>query len=356
MRRLRLYDLRLSRLPGAIGLCQNSVAELCSYINAAQERLLTAREAGDEGWWGTWAEVAFTLSQAHPYITCPRDVARLEKIDICKVPAFIQNQFYEYLDFGSGHMPKRFGAWWDCNRIAYERNNAVTFRDMTGAPQRIRVRTSDPIDASNAKRVFIQGVDNNGNVVATQDGQVQVNGEFVTLETTFVDTAFQYNQLTGIQKDQTNGIITIWQVDPTTGAEVLLLNMEPSETTASYRRYFFHRMPFNCCNQTAIACQPQTPGVVQVTAIAKLDLVPVQVDTDYTLIQSQEAIIWECMSIWNSEKDNNQAQQRSAAQHLQAIRLLQGQLIHFMGKDKPAVNFAPFGSARLECQAIGTMV
>jgi hypothetical protein len=107
MQRLRLQDLMESRLPSLLGLCQSNQPEIAAYVNSAQERLVMAIEAREEGWHGTWAEIAFNVSRDAPYITLPREVARLEAINICNVPVFIQNQFFEYLRFGNGRLPKQ---------------------------------------------------------------------------------------------------------------------------------------------------------------------------------------------------------------------------------------------------------
>jgi hypothetical protein len=350
MPRLRLYDVRLSRLPELVGKCQADITAVANYVNSAQRRLLLCREAGDEGWWGTWAEVAFNLvSRNNPYITCPREIARLEKLDVCGRPMWIQNQFYEYLDFGNGRMPKRHGDS-DCFRQAYTRNNVVTFTDQSIAPCKIRIYASDPADVGSASRVLLQGLDQNGNPVYTTDNLNQVTGEFVTLQSPFADSLFSWNQINGIQKDQTIGNVQIFQVDAITGNQTLLLTMEPSEKVAGYRRYYLHNLPASCCHV------PTNVVPVQVTAIAKLELVPVQVDTDYLLFQNLEAIIEEAQSVRYSEIDSEAAKKMAQEKHTQAVRLLQGELVHYLGKTTAAVNFAPFGTARLERQKIGTLI
>ena len=95
MQRLRLYDCLTSRLPSLVGLCQNNVPEIANYVNSAQRRLIYAKEAGNEGWYGTWAEIVFQVSQDAPYITLPREVDRLEVINVCDIPVRVENQFYE---------------------------------------------------------------------------------------------------------------------------------------------------------------------------------------------------------------------------------------------------------------------
>ena len=334
--RLRLYDIRVSRLPSLVGLCAEDIPGLAGFTNTSQRRLVYAKEAGEEGWYGTWAEMAFNVSHASPYITCPRGVARIEAIVVCNQTIPINNQFYEYLQFGNGRMPRRHTG-----RLteAYQRNNAVTFVDMAPASQNIVAYPTDSADV--VKRVFIQGIDVNGKSVYSQDGTHRVEGIFLTLSAPFVSTPMAFNTLTGIQKDITAGPVQFFQSDPITGVQKLLLTMEAGETTAWYRRYYLDRL------------HPQT---TQVTALAKLELVPVAVDTDYCLIQNLEAILEESQAIRLSEIDSLTAKQQAGERHMQAIRLLNGELTHYMGKDSPAVSVAPFGTARLEHQHIGTMI
>lgn len=351
MPRLRLYDVRMSRLPELVGKCQGDSASICNFVNTAQRRLLMCREAGDEGWWGTWAEVAFNLvSRTNPYITCPREIARLEKLDICKHPVFIQNQFYEYLDYGNGRMPQRFRDNY-CITQAHSRNNVVTFSDLVNPPKYIRVYTTDSSDYNASRRVFLQGLDDHDMTIYSTDNRNRVNGVFMPFESPFAQSSLLFNALTGIQKDVTTGQVQFFQVDPATGSETLMLTMEPGETVAGYRRYYLNNLPVSCCCHTT--CTPQP---VQVTAIAKLELIPVAVDTDYLLFQNLEAIIEECCSVRYSEIDNAGAKQLAQEKHLQAVRLLQGELVHYLGAERPAINFAPFGSARLCRDKVGSLI
>jgi hypothetical protein len=39
----------------------------------------------------------------------------------------------------------------------------------------------------------------------------------------------------------------------------------------------------------------------------------------------------------------------------EAINLLNGELRHHLGKQRPAINFAPFGTAKLSYQRIGSL-
>jgi len=348
--RLRLYDLRNSRMPQLVGVCQSNVPAISNYTNTAQRRLLYALEAGNDGWNGTFAEVAFSVNRDNPYITTPRGIARIMYATWCDHWVPVQNIFYEYLKFGNGRLPKRFANSCSCIdlRQMIGRNNAVTFTDLSSPPQYIRVRITDATDVG--KRAMIGGTDNNDAVIYTQDGLNKAVGVYVPFDTPFVTTTYQFNSISGIQKDVTNGDVQFYQVDPTSGDEVLLLTMEPSETTASYRRYYLSALPRSCCPP------PNSTGSVSVVAICKLELIPVTYDTDYLLINEIEALTEECQSVRYSEMDTPSAKQLSMVHHKNAISLLNGELSHYMGQEQPAIGFKPFGSASLSKQRIGSLL
>ena len=169
--RLRLYDLRTSRLPSAVGACASDIARLAQILNSAQARLVLAKESGDEGWYGSWAEVAWNVSRTAPYITLPREIARIEAVTVCSRPVPVSNPFIQYLQFGSGRLPKlRSQLCPGRPTSVIARNNAVTFADMTNAPQFVVAYASDPSDIQTPKRVLIQGLDQNGAEVYSMDG------------------------------------------------------------------------------------------------------------------------------------------------------------------------------------------
>ena len=320
--------------------------------NRAQLNLVDCKEAGDEGWQGTWAEIAFTASRTSPVVIMPREIARLEQIDVCGRPIQVNNQFYEYLRFGNGRL--RYGLDGHRRRHcsptqAFARNNAVLQRDLSPAPQLLSVYITNPADVG--KRILLQGLDVSGVPIYSQDVLNNVLGVFVPFAFPFATAPMQFSQVTGVQKDVTNGQVQVFQVDPTTGAQVLLLTMEPGEQTAWYRRYHLDPLPWNCCdNQPAV---PPSQNVVQMTAIAMLEPIPVAVDTDYLLIQEPNAIILEAQSIRMQKNDSAQAQAQAREYHLQAVRLLIGQTTRYNGRDDVAIQYRPFGSATLARAGVG---
>lgn len=345
-------DFLQSDGPQTMGKCANDVVGVARQVNAATQRLLYNRAVGTTSWWGGWAEMAFTMTQADPYLVTPFDVTMLEDINVCTYPVPIQNEFYSYLRFGFGRVPKGCSTANRCNlRQGYDRGGFFpTWKDLTPPNKIVRIYSTDAADEG--KRVFVAGTDNNDVRIHSLDGTKQVKGTFYDLTNdtdgnpTFVDTG-EMNKITGIQKDKTLGQVSFYEVDTVTSEATLILTMEPEETSAAYRRYFLDSLPKNCCDGGE---------TVSVTAIAKLAFVPVEVPTDYLLIPNVEALIHACQSTRYSRMDDGEAKQKADYHMREAVRLLQGQLIHEQGKEDVAINQALFGSARLVHQSIGTLV
>lgn len=352
MQLLRLKDVRESRIPESVGCCQADQAKLIDYVNEAQQRLLF--KGGEVGWWGSWAKVVFNVdSQADPFITLPRNIARLINLDVCRRPVRIQNEFYEFLEAGVGLQPLTNcggNAQHGCNLLeTYDRGTFPTFSDLVPPNKRLRFYITDQADVG--RRVLVQGTDQNGTTIYSLDGVDEVTGIYLGFTMPFVDTPFDITTLTGLQKDFTVGQVKVFEVDMTTGTQRLILTMEPGEEVAGYRRYFLNGLPRNCCD-------PNNPAVttVQVTAMAKLAFIPVSVDPDYLIIQNLAALKEACQSVRFGEMDDSLSAGQKAVHMREAINLLNGELRHHLGKEMPAINFAPWGTAKLFHQRIGSLM
>lgn len=345
MNRLTLGQIRVSTLPEAIGLCAADQPRIIAYTNEAIQRLVIA--GGETGWYGTWARTAFNVSAEDPFITLPRSIARIVGLNVCSRPIGIQNEWYEFLEFGIGLQPVN-SCRQPCQILQmYDRGVVITPVDMTPPNKKLRIYMTDARDAT--KRVLIQGEDGNDVPITSQDGLVRVDGEYVVLASPFVDTENEINLLTGIQKDVTIGRVLIYELDTLTDTQTLILTMEPSETIAAYRRYFINGLPTSCCGNTESL-------TLQVEGLAKLEFIPMVVDTDYSLIGNLPALVEEVQSIRYGRMDTPQAHQLSILQHRLAIKLLNQELDHYVGRSKPAIDVAIFGSAKLDHQGIGTLI
>lgn len=350
MERPRLLEFMASRGPGLLGICATDTAGCAAVVNSCTQRLLFAKEVSDNGWIGSWSQIAFETNQTDPFIVMPYDVARPISIDVCTFPVPVRNQFFEYLQFGFGRLPKSLCATNRCTQLAaYDRGKFPTFSDIIPPDKKVRVRLTNPADSG--KRVLLQTLDANGQVVYSLDGTIQVTGEFLELTAPFVDSTDIVSKVIGVQKDITLGPVSFYELDTVGLTERLILTMQPGETTGSYRRYYLSGLPASCCNPP-----PVTLGIVQLTALCQLTYVPVSVTTDWLIIPNVEAIINEAQSIRYDGIDEPNAKAMALGHHRSAIRLLNGQSIHEQGSESPAIAFSPFGSAKLSRQSIGTLI
>lgn len=341
MTRLTLAAIMNSRLPALIGECSSNLNALRSMTNEAQERLLTDPLAPDDGWWGGWATMAFnvTVESGSGYVICPRDVARLISINVCNHPVQIRNGFYEYLEYGRGNRDNQTCCDAKTGLVeAFDRDCVSTISPLEGV-RRIDITCAD--DADIGRKVVIQGIDANGNQVTEIDTDTMraISGETVYLASPLVSTVNTFSVVTGILKPATLGKIQFDQVDLDTMASSYLTTMQPGETTAHYRKLYLSSLPSSCYGTGT--------GVVQVSAIAKLDLVPAMSVQDYLLINSLPALIEEMQAIRYGSMESPEASRKEAEHHTKALRLLFGQLDHFLGKTRTSIEVPIFGTATL---------
>lgn len=343
--RPRLLDFRVQldayaqSVGSPLGVCVNNIPALAGMVNVATERLISDPLAPEEGWWGGWAKYIFNVSVSNPYIVAPRGVARIIVLDVNTCPVKLQNGFYEFLDYGEGLQPKPCKQN-VCNGFTqtYDRDTVPILGSLNSTPQLIQVFPTDPRDVG--KTVIVQGSDQNGQLITSTDPITNqtILGEVLTLELPFTISLNQFSSITGVQKDNTFGFVTYFQVDPVTGASFPLSSMEPNETVGQYRRYFVGNLP----------CRPQcsATGQNQVTAQCKLEYVPVSSDPDYLGIPNVPALIAEVEALRYESMDNVESQTLAAQKHAKALGLLAGQLNHYLGNERPAISVSLFGPRR----------
>lgn len=347
MRRPTLGMFRAAGGSLPVGICVGDLASTANIVNLAQEQLIMDPLAPDEGWWGGWMRMAFNVisTSSYSYIVTPYDIARVILLDVCSNPIRLRNGFFEYLEFGTGLLPKPCNTTDVCRPTtmqAFERDRVVTLNDFASSSRKLRVYYTDPADVG--KRIVFQGPDKNGEIVRAIDptSRTAVQGETVYLAPPFSDTTNEFSSLTGIIKDATYGTVQVFMVDVDSGTATLLTTMEPNETTASYRRYMIAGLPCSCCGTSS--------GTIQVSAQCKLDFVPAYADSDYLCIPNIPAIMEQVQAIRYSRMDSADAMKLEAKHHDRAISLLNGQLDHYLGKVNTAVAVPIFGSDRLRAQ------
>lgn len=336
MSKLTVHDVRASGIFSDLGICESDLPSVCKNLNMATQRLLFAPEIGEEGWNGTWAKVVFNVSRLSPFITTPREVIRLAAMDVCRTPIRVQNEWFEFLDFGMGLQKALCNTSGACGGVqAYDRGFVPTMVDLPPG-QILRVYWTNAGD--DGKKMIFQGKDNNDMPIYTLFNGVQINGvaAVVTPPITFTDTAYKFNLLQNVAKDVTLGPFNLYAVSDA-GVQTLLQTFAPNQTTSSYRRYLIQNLPANCFDCDSVA------GIVQVTAMAQLSYIPVTNDTDFLIIGNLPALEEEMRAMRYEKIDNPTAKQEAAFHHKQAIRFLNGELVAVEGRRRPALSFKPFG-------------
>lgn len=348
MIRSTLGMLANSQFPQSIGVCANDLPLIAATANRCQQMLIDA--GGETGWLGGWMKVVFAVDRCNPYVTLPREFSRIINLDACRFPMQLQNEFYEFLEAGVGLQSYGKCQNW-CGAIGgYGRGFFPVLRELDPVGQQLRVYLTDARDIG--RRVLVGPAwDQNGTPIYSQDGNNSVNGFYMTLEQPFTTSTFQVSRFTGIQKDASFGDVLLYQVDATTGLQVLLSRYAPDELIPSYQRYYFNGLPCSCapvCPQSACLVPVNAvPPTVGVTAICKLEFIPANRATDFLIIGNIPALIEEGKSVRFADMDSANAPLFEAKSHKKAIQLLQNELGGVIGKLNLAVNFAPWGTSRL---------
>lgn len=340
--RTTLAQVRQSRLPQTIGLCSGDTPGIAAYVNEAQQRLIMA--AGETGFWGGWTRVVFNVTRANPYLTLPRELARLIHLDVCRTPLELHNEFYEFLPGGVGLMPTPTQEDWCGSLAGYERGTYPTMVDLP-ATSFLRVYITDARDVNG--RILISGLDASGMPIYSTDGYENPTGFYLRFQQPFTTSAFEVSAISGIQKDITYGSVILKAVDPTTLVETTLSTYAPTETHPAYRRYYLTQLPAVCCDGST---------TLQVQGLGKYEFIPAYQDTDFLLIGNISALIEEVQAIRYSSMDVTEAAKLEEKHHRRAIRLLQDDMRHYMGEQRPAVTVDVWQGAPLAKVGVGTII
>lgn len=338
--RITLAKVKASTIPQSIGIAACDPRFL-RYLNEAQERL-----AMDGKWWGTYKKLRVCVTAG--CVTWPEDVLTVEAMTVCGTGIPIRNGWFEFQE--DVRAPKAPDCSESCEqRQLLDRGLVYQYRDFT-ALSTVRIYPASATDVG--KRVLLQGLDANGNVIRTNDPtEGWVDGEYVTLASPFVESvnAFAAPGLTGVQKPLTNNRLTVTGVAVVGGTETQVAIWAPSVTSPEYRRTYLIGWPR--CAQSPNTCADQGDGCTPadtscsntvVEAIVRLRFIEAIVDTDWMFISNMRAL----KSAMRSMQMEDANDQRQAEIHYQqALRALRNELEARSPKERMVVNVLPFGVA-----------
>lgn len=306
--------------------CQSNIPRVCSYINKAVRRLLTKGK-----WKNTYQRIRICATSG--CFTWPREVETIESISICGNVGNIRNLWYEFNPNGPG--PFQSG---NCNgNDLVDRGMFPTFDRIHGNNKQLRVYRD--IGADDGKTITFRGLDDEGNVILTDNGNTE--GEVVTLASPYTDTVspFFWHDITGVIKDVTKGPVRVYEYDTVTTVQRLIAIYQPDETLPSYRRSYYP--PANIeIDPTSEECQAQLVDV-----IAKLRFIPVRKESDFILIENLPAL---CEEVRAVRKFENNLIAEGLAYEALAVKYLNEELQNYLGDStKVALHVegaSPYGS------------
>ncbi len=300
--KLIVQDIR-STIARAIGVCVDD-ARVYDYINQACRRLL------HKGLWaGSYGK--FSVCTVDGCITWPRGIETIEAVADCCGTGSVRNMWYEFQETGPGLL----GQCNPClgNQLV-DRGTVVSYRDMSGGNNSyIRAYPGDASDVG--KTMILQGYDQNGQWIRTQDGAQWIDGEKVTLALPYIQTTKKFTALTGVIREATNTATRLYEFNQTVFAEIDLAVYDPDETLPQYRRSFWTGRKGDCCSQT-------------VTVIGKMRHINATSVNDYLIPPCADAIKLMVMAI---RKEENDLLNEAVGYEAKAVQAVQEQTMQYMG-------------------------
>lgn len=212
---------------------------------------------------------------------------------------------------------------------AYDRGTTCTFREIRGRTKKIRVY-ADVAEADDAQ-ILLQGFDENDQWVRSEVDGEWIDGEYVDISTTPTLSANIFTSLVAVQKPQTNGNVRLYEYNTEDATQRALAVYEPSETRPVYRRTLVPGVAgTKCCPTNCSDDSEEDSGCNQVklTVIARLEFIPVQVDTDWVLPGNIPALKDMMQAVRMYETNNVQ---EAMVCESRAYASLNTQLRHYLG-------------------------
>lgn len=348
-----LADIQAYGVAEQIGL-PSCDSRFIQRVNKAQRWL---SECGR--WYGSIAKMRFCLTQG--CITFPREVAAVEKLDVCIHGVRVRNNWWEFMEYswtaGSTTNPgctstscngqtQYYTAGTSGNQELLDRGTVCTPVDVAGGVAFIQLSSTSASDTG--KTVTINGFDVNNLPIQET---ITLNG------TATVQSTFQYAPpgLQGVNKQVTTGTVNVYAYYQASGGAVSLLGMwEPSETYPKYVRKFLTNSPYPCsttvgaavpsCSDNGDGCAPSLSNCsgVTVSALCRLEFIPALVPTDWLFISNLKALELAMVADYLESTNDDQG---AEMKRQKAIRTLRNELDKYQPPAQITVNKSSFGSA-----------
>jgi hypothetical protein len=297
---LTVAEAKVSRLRRISGLCAGS-SEWFTILNDTTRELMRRGQ-----WWNTVKRM--TGCVFNNCLVWPRQVGTLLALNRCGHSIPPKNHWYGFDSVLPDDVCKfNNGCWGDIATV--DHGTTPVFNQIPCLNDRyIRIYISQPTDAG--KTITLFGIDTNGQVIRSQrdDGTFQ-DGIVLTLENPFVQTPYLIRRIDQVIKDPTDGPIRMYQFDGATLYDMAMY--DASETVPEYRQSKI----MAACGPTSGCCQ------TQLTALAKLNFIPVQHDDDIILIDNVDALAIGMQSLKQSDAYDHAGAETAMARAVHTLNL-----------------------------------
>lgn len=280
---------RLSRKPAWRGMASGILTD---YINEACEILSDLSRPKD-------SLDRLTITSYDSTITLPLTHSACVGVITNTEPLPIYNGWVEFVMSGYGREIESDLSI--CSKVIDLGDKYRCFREPIDIHEdgcRLKVYTDAASGVEETESIIeFMGLDADGDVVRTSDADNIRNGEAVTLlgATGSVTTTESFGKLTQVIKPTTQGVITVYAIDPDDSSEHLIAKYEPNERFPNYRRY-------------KVPDSDDDPYLVY--ALCRARYVEVESDNDVLCVDSFGALVSAMLYIhYRDESDGDRANQ-----------------------------------------------
>lgn len=267
-------------LANVSGVCGSSDA-FRSYLNKAVRMLMTRGN-----FWGTVQLMRFCVY--NECLTWPRQVGTILAVNTCGQPVNVWNNWFQFAHIGGMRDISSAGFSIDgCNcrgdlNMENQGTTPVYFQVPCG--NEFYVRSYPSVRADIGKKVTIFGIDSNGQVVQTKNSDgVWRDGETIVNALPFVSTTKRYREITRVVRDKTSAPGRLYYYDPDNDVLRDCAVYDPTDMAPDFR---FTKIP-GLLRSRSVTC---ANGARQVSALVKLQFIPVENDNDLVLISNLDAL------------------------------------------------------------------
>lgn len=283
--------------------------QILELTNEAQERILNRPDKP------VGSMVRFRICVgAFNCFAWPRQVRTIEAFAICRSPMPIRPEWFDFIGWPNGN---GIPCETSCGSGLRDRGTACAFDDVlatTAAPRRIAAIADQAADVG--KKIMLRYITSAGQKKYTSIGGVIQEGQELTLvapgppfpgNAAVTSSDVATGGLYHVVKDVTDYPVRLYEYDPTpvvgpASQKKMLAQYEPSETVPIYRRSFVPGFTdMAACADASDDCTTNK----QITALVKLQHVPVVVDNDPLVIGNLAALKLMVMAILREEQNRH---------------------------------------------------